>query len=380
MNLARKLRQINPSMKSTAITPELSPPTTAERGCAVAAFETGTRSRPRFSGRSRLSTLTGVQILATGSYLPDRIVRNEDLAELGYDADWIIQRTGIRERRHAPLGQVTSDVGYEAAVRCLEAADVSPAEVDLILVATMTPDSPMPTTACLIQQRLGCIAPSLEINAACSGFMYALVTGMQFVKTGCSRRVLVIGVDLMSRAVNPADKRTYPLFGDGGGAVLLGPGQPEQGLVSYTLGAEGDADGWLCQPAGGTREPITPEVLAAGRQYIHMEGRSVFKWAVRVLVDSASDVLRHARSSPHDMDLVIFHQANARIIDAAVDDLQFDRQRVIMNLDRYGNTSAGSMPLALDEACRQNRVHRGDRLLLSGFGGGLSWGTGIMHW
>jgi 3-oxoacyl-[acyl-carrier-protein] synthase-3 len=244
----------------------------------------------------------------------------------------------------------------------------------------MTPDSPMPTTACLIQQRLGCIAPALEINAACSGFMYALVTGMQFVKTGCSRRVLVIGVDLMSRTVNPADKRTYPLFGDGGGAVLLGPGQPEQGFVSYTLGAEGDAEGWLCQPAGGTREPITPEVLAAGRQYIHMEGRSVFKWAVRVLVDSSSDVLRHARLSPHDMDLVIFHQANARIIDAAVDGLQFDRQRVIMNLDRYGNTSAGSMPLALDEACRLNRVHRGDRLLLSGFGGGLSWGTAIMHW
>jgi 3-oxoacyl-[acyl-carrier-protein] synthase-3 len=218
------------------------------------------------------------------------------------------------------------------------------------------------------------------MNAACAGFMYALVTGMQFIKTGCARRALIVGVDLMSRAVNPADKRTYPLFGDGGGAVLLGPGEPEQGFVSYTLGAEGDAEGWLCQPAGGTREPVTAETLAAGRQYIHMEGRSVFKWAVRVLVDSAHDVLRHAQLSPEDMDLVIFHQANARIVDAAVDDMQFDRRRVVMNLDRIGNTSAGSVPLALDEACQQNRLRRGDRLLLSGFGGGLSWGTGVMHW
>ena len=204
------------------------------------------------SGRSRLGTLTGVQILATGSYAPEQIVRNEDLAELGYDADWILQRTGIRQRRHAPPGQATSDVAYEAAVRCLQAADVQPAEVDLILLATMTPDSPMPTTACLVQQRLGCVAPALEMNAACSGFMYAMVTAMQFVKTGCSRRVLVIGVDLMSRSVNPADKRTYPLFGDGGGAVLLGPGEPDQGLLAYTLGSEGDhlKAGSASPPAG----------------------------------------------------------------------------------------------------------------------------------
>jgi 3-oxoacyl-[acyl-carrier-protein] synthase-3 len=324
--------------------------------------------------------LTGVQILATGSYAPERVVRNEDLAELGYDAEWIIQRTGIRQRRHAPPDQATSDVGYKAAVRCLEAAGVSPAEVDLILVATMTPDSPMPTTACLIQQRLGCVAPALEINAACSGFMYALVTGLQFVKTGCSRRVLVIGVDLMSRAVNPTDKRTYPLFGDGAGAVLLGPGEPEQGLLAYTLGSEGDREGWLCQPAGGTREPLTPESLAAGRHLIHMTGRSVFKWAVRVLLDSSLDVLRYAQLSCGEIDWVVFHQANIRIIDAALNDLDFDRQRVIINLDRYGNTSAASMPLALDEACLQGRIRRGDRLLLSGFGGGLSWGTAIVRW
>lgn len=335
---------------------------------------------PRLSGRSRLAKLTGVQILGTGSYAPEHIIHNRDLAKLGYDADWIVQRTGIHERRQALPTQATSDVAYEAAVRCLDAAQVSPREVDLILVATMTPDSPMPTTACLLQQRLGCVASALEINAACAGFMYALVTAMQYVRSGCSRRALVVGVDLMSRAVNPADRKTYPLFGDGGGAVLIGAGESQQGLISYTLGSEGDRDGVLCQPAGGTREPISPDGLAAGRQYIHMQGRAVFKWAVRVLIDSTRDVLVHAGLSIRDLDLVVFHQANIRIIDAAAEDLGVDREKLIVNLDRYGNTSAGSMPLALDEANRQGRMRRGDRVLLSGFGGGLAWGAAIVHW
>jgi 3-oxoacyl-[acyl-carrier-protein] synthase-3 len=327
-----------------------------------------------------LGTLTGVQILGTGSYAPAQIVHNRDLAALGCDADWIVQRTGIHERRHAPAGQVTSDVAYEAAVRCLDAAGVSAREVDLILVATMTPDSPMPTTACLLQQRLGCLAPALEMNAACAGFMYALVTAMQYVRSGCSRRALVVGADLMSRAVNPADKRTYPLFGDGGGAVLLGAGEDEQGLLAYTLGSEGDRAGVLTQPAGGTREPISPEVLVAGRQFIHMEGRAVFKWAVRVLIDSSLDVLQHAGLGVHDVDLAVLHQANIRIIDAAVEDLGLPRDRVVVNLDRYGNTSAGSMPLALDEAARHGRIRPGDHILMSGFGGGLAWGTAIVKW
>lgn len=335
---------------------------------------------PRLSGRSRLAKLTGVQILGTGSYAPERIIHNRDLAKLGYDADWIVQRTGIHERRQALATQATSDVAYEAAVRCLDAAQVAPREVDLILLATMTPDSPMPTTACLLQQRLGCLAPALEMNAACAGFMYALVTAMQYVRSGCSRRALVVGVDLMSRAVNPADKKTYPLFGDGGGAVLIGAGESQQGLLAYTLGAEGDREGVLCQPAGGTREPISPDGLAAGRHYIHMQGRAVFKWAVRVLIDSTRDVLVHAGLSIRDLDLVVFHQANIRIIEAAAEDLGVERDKLMVNLDRYGNTSAGSMPLALDEANRQGRLRRGDRVLLSGFGGGLAWGSAVVHW
>jgi 3-oxoacyl-[acyl-carrier-protein] synthase III len=339
-----------------------------------------TAPRRQLSGRSRLGTLMGVRILATGSYAPECVVTNHDLAELGYDEQWIVQRTGIHQRRNASPDQATSDVAYEAAVRCLEAAGASPRDVDLILVATMTPDSPMPTTACLLQQRLGCLAPALEMNAACAGFMYALVTGMQYVKTGSSRCALVVGADLMSRAVNPADAHIYPLFGDGGGAVLLGPGSDDQGLLAFTLGSEGDVAGTLRQPAGGTREPLTGAGLEAGRHLIHMEGRAVFKWAVRVLIDSTRDVLCHAGLGTDDIDLAVLHQANIRIIDAATEDLGISGDRVLMNLDRYGNTSAASMPLVLDEACRAGRIHRGDRLLMNGFGGGLSWGSAIMRW
>ncbi len=332
------------------------------------------------SGRSRLGTLMGVRILATGAYAPSLTVTNADLAALGYDEQWIVQRTGIHQRRVAPPEQATSDVAYKAARRCLKAAGAAPRDVDLILVATMTPDSPMPTTACLLQQRLGCIAPALELNAACSGFMYALITGAQFIKAGTSRCVLVVGADLMSRAVNPSDTHVYPLFGDGGGAVLLGPGSDQQGLLAYTLGAEGDHAGALTQPAGGTREPLTLERLQAGRHLIHMEGRQVFKWAVRVLIDSTRDVLTHAGLETDDLDLAILHQANFRIIDAATEDLGIPRSKVPINLDRYGNTSAASMPLVLDEVCRADRVRQGDRLLLSGFGGGFSWGSAVFRW
>ena len=354
--------------------------TSAEQEPSESADQPGSTRVKRTSGRSRLGTLTGLQILGIGSFAPERIVHNRDLAKLGYNADWIVQRTGIHERRQAPPEQATSDVAYEAAVRCLDAAGTKPSEVDLIILATMTPDSPMPTTACLLQQRLGCVAPAIEMNSACAGFMYALVTAMQWVKTGCSQRALVVGVDLMSRAVNPADTKTYPLFGDGGGAVLVGRGEEQQGLIAYTLGAEGDKEGVLRQPSPGTREPITPEVLAAGRHFIHMEGRAVFKWAVRVLIDSTRDVLNHAGLKIRDLDLVVFHQANIRIIDAAVADLGVTRDKVVVNLDRYGNTSAGSMPLALDEAYRQGRIRRGDRVLMSGFGGGLAWGSAIIKW
>ena len=333
------------------------------------------------SGRSRLSTLTGIKIAATGSFVPERIVPNEELASLGCDSDWIVQRTGIRERRYAAPDVATSDLAVAAAEDCLRAAGVSVAEVDLIVVATITPDQLTPSTACLVQNRLGCTCPAMDVNAACAGFMYAMVTAAQFVKCGTARNALVIGAEVMSRTVNPADIKTYPLFGDGAGAILIQPSEDqEQGFASYTLGAEGVGATALCIPGGGSREPLSAAGLDAGRQFLTMDGRTVFKWAVRVVEDSTIDVLGHCGWKPSDLSCVILHQANLRIIDSAVEDFEFQRDRLLINLDRYGNTSAASIPLALDEAVKAGRIERGNKLLLCGFGSGLAWGTAAVKW
>ena len=324
--------------------------------------------------------LTGVQIVACGAYAPPQVVTNADLAVHGYDADWIVQRTGIRERRRAESCVAASDLAYEASIRCLQSAGITASEIDLIVLATMTPDSPIPSTACQLQRRLGCRAAAMDVGAACAGFMYALVTGMQFVKTGCARRVLVVGSDVMTRTINPADKKTFPLFGDGAGAVLLGAGGDEQGLLAYQLGADGSGADLLSIPGGGSREPLTPELLAAGRQFIQMDGRAVFKWAVKLLVDSIRGTVASAGLRMDDLSLVILHQANRRILDAAAESLGIASEKLIINLDRYGNTSAGSIPLAIDEVLAAGRLQRGDHVLLSGFGAGLSWGTGVLRW
>ncbi len=335
----------------------------------------------RPSGRSRLASLTGVKIVATGSCIPDRVVPNEELNSLGCDSEWIVQRTGIRERRYANPEQATSDLAVRAAEDCLANAGLTAADVDLILVATITPDQLTPSTACLVQNRLGCVAPAMDINAACAGFMYAMVTACQFIKAGTARNALVIGAEVMSRTVNPADKKTLPLFGDGAGAVLIQPSDDEtQGLISYTLGAEGNGASSLCIPGGGSREPLTAEALESGRQYLSMDGRSVFKWAVRVVVDSTIDVLGHAGWNPQDLQCIILHQANLRIIDSAVEDFDFQRDRLWINLDRFGNTSAASIPLALDEAVKSGKIQPGSKVLLSGFGSGLAWGTAAIRW
>src|SRR5688572_28761056 len=247
------------------------------------------------------SRLTGVQIIACGAYVPPQIVTNDDLAAHGYDAEWIVQRTGIRERRQAEPHVAASDLAYEAAVRCLRNAGVPARDIDLIVLATMTPDSPIPSTACQLQRRLGCRAAAMDVGAACAGFMYALVTGMQFAKTGCARRVLVVGSDVMTRIINPTDKKTFPLFGDGAGAVLLGAGSDQQGLLAYQLGADGSGADLLSIPGGGSREPLTPELLTAGRQFIQMDGRAVFKWAVKLLIDSIRSTVASAGLTMDDL-------------------------------------------------------------------------------
>jgi len=322
----------------------------------------------------------GVRVVASGSYVPDAVVNNEHLRQrLGCDSEWIIKRTGILERRHALPHQATSDLCHMAAQRCLAKADVNPKDIDLLLVGTFTPDMTFPSVACLVQDRLKLACPATDIQSACAGFMYALVTGAAYVLSGASKLALVIGGDCNSRIINPADLKTFPLFGDGAGAVLLAPGRPDQGLLSYSLGADGSGGDLLNRPACGSRLPPTPELLANNMHYLHMDGRAVFRWAIGILVDTIQDVLRAARLTVDDVDLFIPHQANIRIINA-LDVLDIPRSKVFVNLDRYGNTSAGSIPLALDEALAEGRIKPGSLIMLSGFGAGLSWGTALMRW
>jgi 3-oxoacyl-[acyl-carrier-protein] synthase-3 len=326
-------------------------------------------------------SLLGVRILGSGSYVPERVVSNWELKDShGFDPDWIVNRTGIQERRFASPHQATSDLCREAAIRCLRAAGREPSEVDLLVLGTFTPDMAFPSTANLVQDRLNLACAAFDVQAACAGFVFALVIAAQFVATGNSQCALVIGGDCNSRVINPGDEKSFPLFGDGAGAVLLAPGASDQGLVAYQLGSDGSGGDLLSRPAGGSRIPPSPAVLEQGLHYLTMDGRAVFKWAVRILADSTLAVLNHSHCQVGDVRWFIPHQANVRIIHAASDVLGFHRDSVYKNLDRYGNTSAGSIPIALDELYRDHKIHPGDLILTAGFGSGLNWGTALWRW
>lgn len=323
----------------------------------------------------------GVRIAGTGSYVPDAVLSNDHLHQrLGFDSDWIVKRTGILERRHALPHQATSDLAYEACQKAFAAGGIGPEDIDLLVLGTFTPDMSFPSTACTLQDRLGIIGPAIEIEAACSGFMYALITAAAYIVAGVSERALVVGADCNSRILNPDDIKTYPLFGDGAGAVILTRGRPDQGILSYSMGSDGQGGSMLCRPSGGSRNPPTHEHLEQGQHFMYMDGRAVFRWAVAILCDTIQDVLKHAELKAEDIDLYIPHQANIRIINAAIDVLKIPRSKVFNNLEKYGNTSAGSIPLALDEAISEGRLKPGQLSVLSGFGAGLTWGTAIMRW
>jgi 3-oxoacyl-[acyl-carrier-protein] synthase III len=335
----------------------------------------------RPSPRPKCRRLMGVRVAGSGSYVPDAIVSNEHLHQrLGFDSDWIVKRTGILERRHALPHQATSDLAVEASVRAMASAGVDAADVDLIVLGTFTPDMSSPSTACLVQDRLGVVAPAIEVEAACAGFMHALITAAAYIVAGVSDTALVIGADCNSRVLNPDDIKTYPLFGDGAGAVVLTKGRPDQGIMSYSMGSDGYGGDMLCRPSGGSRNPPTYEHLDQGLHYMFMDGRAVFKWAVAILCDTIQDVLTHAELTPEDVDLYLPHQANIRIINAACDVLHIPRWKVYNNLEKYGNTSAGSIPLALDEAILEGRLKPGQLTMLSGYGAGLTWGTALVRW
>lgn len=336
---------------------------------------------PRDKRDAPVRSLMGFRIISTGSYVPQREVTNEEMARThGFDADWVEQRSGIRARRVAAPDEATSDLAAKAAIRCIERAKIDPAEIDLMILATATPDANGPSSASLVQDQLNLSCAAFDVSAACAGFMYALTTAGQFVATGSSRLALVMGADTMSRAGNPTDQRSYPLFGDGAGAVLVKAGDAGQGFPSYCLGADGSGQPYLTRPMGGSRMPPDASRMNEGLQYMCMDGKAVFKWAVQLLTYNIPKVLEHAGCTVQDIDLFVLHQANERIISAAAEHLLIPPEKTFINLDRYGNTTAGSIPLALDEAVAAGRVKPGNRILLSGFGAGLAWGTAVMQW
>lgn len=335
----------------------------------------------RPSPRPKCRSLMGVRITGCGKYVPEAVISNDHLhARLGFDSDWIVKRTGILERRHALPHQATSDLCVEAANDCFAKSGYTAKDCDLLVLGTFTPDMSFPSTACLVQDRLGLVGPAIEVEAACAGFMYALITAAAYVKAGLSDRALVIGGDTNSRVLNPDDIKTYPLFGDGAGAVIVERGRPDQGILAYSMGSDGAGGPLLQREVCGTRNPPTPEHLAAGKHFMYMDGRAVFRWAVDILCDTIQDVLTAAKLSPDDVQLYIPHQANIRIINASIDVLKIPRGKVYNNLDKYGNTSGGSIPIALDEALADGRLQEGQLVLMSGFGAGLVWGTAVMRW
>lgn len=323
-----------------------------------------------------------VGILGTGKYVPERRLTNQELERMVETNDeWIVTRTGIRERRIAAPEQATSDLAYEASLRALEAAGTTADQLDLIVVATITPDMFFPSTACLLQEKLGAKnAAAFDLSAACSGFIYGLANAAGFIKTGMYKRVLVVGAECLSRITDYEDRNTCILFGDGAGAVVLGEVPEGRGFQSFKLGADGAGGELLRIRGGGSRYPSTQETIGNRHHYIEMNGRDVFKFAVRVMGSAAEEALAAAGRSKADIDLLIPHQANIRIIQSALERLELSEDKAMINLDRYGNASAASIPLALAEAVEEGRVKEGDCLVLVGFGGGLTWGASVLIW
>jgi len=313
--------------------------------------------------------------------VPERVLTNEELSKLvDTNDEWIQTRTGIRERRIAAPEEATSDLCLPAARAALADAAVAGAEVDLIIVATITPDMLFPATATILADHLGAVnAAAYDLSAGCTGFVYALTQGYGAIAAGLARRVLVIGADTLSRVVDWEDRSTCILFGDGAGAVVLE--QVEQGgFHAFELGADGAGGMELFVPAGGSRRPVSAETVAAREHYLKMNGREVYKFATRVLPSSAKAVLEASGKSIWDIDLYVPHQANLRIIEHAARKLGIEEERVFVNVDRYGNTSSASIPLALCEARSEGRLTNGKLVLMTGMGAGLTWGSSVITW
>jgi 3-oxoacyl-[acyl-carrier-protein] synthase-3 len=324
---------------------------------------------------------TRVSITGLGCHVPERVLTNGELAGMvDTNDEWIVERTGIRERRIAAPEEALSDLALPAAEQALDQAGVRAEEVDLLIVATVTPDMAFPSTGAILADRLGSKdAAAYDLSAGCTGFMYAIAQAHGMVAAGLARKALVVGGDVLSKIMDWTDRSTCVLFGDGAGAVVL-ERVPEGGFLGFELGADGGGGADLSLPAGGSRLPASPETVGNGGHYVQMNGREVFKFATRVLVSSAEAVLDECDSKVDDVDVYVPHQANVRIIDHATKKLGIDPERVVINVDRYGNTSSGSIPLALADAQADGRLREGELVLMTGMGAGLTWGSALLEW
>lgn len=336
---------------------------------------TNPRAKHNFLGRT-------CSITSVGSYVPPRVLTNNELALMVNTSDeWITSRTGIKERRIAGKEEFTSDMAAKAALKAMERGRISPDQIDLIIVATITSDMPFPSTACLVQQKIGARrAAAFDIKAACSGFIYALEIGQQFIMSRSYDTVLVIGAEKLSSVVNWSDRNTCVLFGDGAGAAILQNHPHSHGLLTACMGANGVQADVLCLPGGGSRVPPSHESLAAGLHYLRMDGKETFKNAVTVMCAAAQEALRRCDLDISQIKCIVPHQANRRIIDAVTERLKARPGQFFVNLDKYGNTSAASVAIALDEAVHSKRIERGDLVLMVVFGAGFTWGAAVIEW
>jgi len=323
------------------------------------------------------------KITAVSHFLPERVVTNKDLEKIVDTSDeWIVERTGIRERRMVEKGQATSDLGAEAAKLALSRRGMDASEVDLIIVATVTPDMFFPSSACLVQTKIGANnAWGFDLSGACSGFVYALATAAQFVSTGAHKNVLVIGADVMTSIINMQDRATCVLFGDGAGAVLVEAAEDgERGIIDFILRSDGSGGQFLYMPAGGSLNPTTAETVQKKMHYVHQDGKNVYKFAVRGMADISDELLKKHGFCARDLKLYIPHQANLRIIQSAVEKMKLEPSQVAINIDRYANTTAATIPICLSEAVESKQVQRNDLVMLASFGAGFTWGSLLLRW
>lgn len=322
------------------------------------------------------------RVLGTGSFAPDKVLTNHDLERMvDTSNEWIIERTGIEERRIADKSVTSSDLAVEAARMALDAASLKPEDIDLILVATATPDMMFPATACIVQDKIGAKrAAAFDILAACSGFLFALASADAFIRSGIYKKVLVIGAETLSKITDWTDRNTCVLFGDGAGAVVLVAEEDGRGILSTHLHTDGSMADLLCIPGGGSQNPASLLSVESGLHFIKMKGNETFKVAVRALEEVVVEALEHNGYSASDIDMLVPHQANLRIIQATAKRLNLPMEKVVITLNKYGNTSAASVPMALDEAVRDGRIKEGSLVILEAFGGGLSWASALIKW